>query len=72
MIRLCELTGLTQVDLIEIISFVLGIHIVGVFAGSVFFWAAKEACGLCEKLIDSFFDWLYKRVMELIRKRRHR
>lgn len=72
MIRLCELTGLTQADLTEITSFILGIHIAGIFAGNVFFWAAKEAFRLGEKLIDSFFDWLDKRVMELIRKRRSR
>lgn len=52
MIRLCELTGLSQADLTEITSFVLGIHIAGAFAGSVLFWTAKEILMLCEKLID--------------------
>ena len=68
MIKLCELTGLARADLTEIISFILGIHIAGVFAGNVFFWAAKEAFRLCEKLIDLFFDRLFKHI----RKRRHR
>ena len=68
MIRLCELTGLSQADLTEITSFVMGIHIAGVFAGNVFFWAAKEAIRLCEKLTDLFFDRLFK----YIRKRWHR
>lgn len=72
MIRLCELTGLSQADLTEVTSFVLGIHIAGAFAGNALFWTAKEILMLCEKLIDSFFDWLDKRVMELIRKRRRR
>lgn len=39
MIRIFELTGLTQAELTEITSFILGIHIAGVFAGNVFFWA---------------------------------
>ena len=68
MIRLCELTGLSQADLTEITSFVMGIHIAGVFAGNVFFWAAKEAFRLCEKLTDLFFDRLFK----YIRNRWHR
>ena len=62
MIRLCELTGLSQADLTEITSFVMGIHIAGVFAGNVFFWAAKEAFRLCEKLTDLFFDRLFKYI----------
>lgn len=70
MIRLLELTGLTRADLTDVTSYILGIHIAGVFAGNVFFWAAKEVFRLCEKLIDSFFDWIDKRVMEVIRKRR--
>ena len=68
MIRIFELTGLTQAELTEITSFILGIHIAGVFAGNVFFWAAKEAFRLCEKLTDLFFDRLFK----YIRKRWHR
>lgn len=68
MIRIFELTGLTQAELTEITSFILGIHIAGVFAGNVFFWALKEAFRLCEKLIDLFSDRLFRHI----RKRRHR
>lgn len=62
MIRLLDLTGLTQADLTDVISYVLGIHIAGVFAGNVLFWAVKESFRLCEKLIDSVIDWIFKHI----------
>lgn len=65
MIRLCELMGLSQADLTDVMSFVLGIHIAGVFAGNVLFWAVKEFFSLSEKLIDSFFNWIFKCIRKI-------
>ena len=62
MIRICELMGLTRADLTEITSYIMGIHIVGVLAGNVFFLAWKELLRLCEKLIDSAVSWIFRRI----------
>lgn len=65
MISLCELTGLTQADLTEITSYILGIHIAGVFAGKVLFWTAKEIFMLGEKLIDFGVDRFAKHIRKI-------
>ncbi len=61
MINLCELTGLTQADLTEITSYILGIHIAGVFAGKVLFWTLMRG----EKLIDFWVDRFAKHIRKI-------
>lgn len=65
MIKLLELTGLTRADLAEITSYIFGFHIAGVFAGNVLFWAVKEFFSLSEKLIDLFFNWIFKHIRKI-------
>ena len=42
MMKLCEVTGLTYADMVELTAFFFGLSVAGAFAGNVLFWMLKE------------------------------
>lgn len=51
MLRICEITGLTPADIVEVMGFCMGFIIASVFAGNVMTWFFKESLKLLMDLI---------------------
>lgn len=55
MTKLCEVTGLTYADMVELTAFFFGLSVAGAFAGNVLFWMLKEFLKMAESLIELLF-----------------
>lgn len=55
MIRLCEITGLTYADMVELTAFFFGLSAAGAFAGNVLFWMLQEFLEMAESLVGLLF-----------------
>ena len=68
MMKICEVTGLTYADMVELTAFFFFFFFAGAFAGNVLFWMLKEFLKMAETLISSLFVLLSRYISK---KRRH-